>query len=345
MKYKIKDLFYVETGVRITEKDVYEHQGNIPCVTSQTLNEGIAWYADEKWLDTFTKNGKKVIVNTPCLTWAKDGDAGTLFYRDYKFYPNDHCGVLIAKDVSVINPLWLLYTQQEHIKEYATNKDGQGMLYNEQMSEIVIDVPSISEQNDIVKVVNQINELITKAKDCLNNIYPLKTNIMNIGQPFKISDLFFLEMGKNITEEQIYSHQGSIPIITAQTKKEGIAWYADESYLKTISSENIINKKCITWSKNGNAGVIFLRDYKFFPTPDCGYMIPKNDNVLCEYVYFVYRNYFKQFSTSQSTQGKLGLEQMSEIIIYIPDIKTQKDVVEIYKSINDLEVGLLKATT
>ena len=93
---KISDVFIVQTGKRITQEDIYFHKGNIPCVTSQTTNDGIAWYGDETWLN---ENYGEYIVNEPCITWTKDGaHAGTLFYRDYLFYPNDHCGVLIPKE-------------------------------------------------------------------------------------------------------------------------------------------------------------------------------------------------------------------------------------------------------
>lgn len=34
---KISDIFLVKTGQRITEEEVYQHKGDFPCVTSQTV--------------------------------------------------------------------------------------------------------------------------------------------------------------------------------------------------------------------------------------------------------------------------------------------------------------------
>ena len=119
---KIVDLFHVTSGVRITEQEVYHHEGNLYCITSQTTNEGKTWRADEQWLKGFKKKNKQVIVNTRCLTWTKDGyNAGTLFYRDYKFYPNDHCGVLLPK-TNKINLKWLMYVYQQLIYSHVTSK-------------------------------------------------------------------------------------------------------------------------------------------------------------------------------------------------------------------------------
>lgn len=136
---KIKDVFHVTSGIRITQNQVYHNLGDFPCVTAQTTSEGITWKASREWLESFTKNGKKVIVDQPCLTWSKDGYAGKLFYRDYPFYPNDHCGVLIPK--KDINLKWFMYVFQPFIYTHVTAKKSQGMLYEAQMENVMVTLP------------------------------------------------------------------------------------------------------------------------------------------------------------------------------------------------------------
>ena len=93
----MSDIFYVICGKRITEEGVYNNIGKMPCITSKTTDDGITWYADEKWLYNFSKGSQNAIIKTECVTWSKDGNAGSLFYRNYPFYANDHCGILISK--------------------------------------------------------------------------------------------------------------------------------------------------------------------------------------------------------------------------------------------------------
>ena len=58
---ELDHIFVVRTGERIIESEVYRHKGDIPCVTAQTTNNGITWYADEKWLEK--EHGKSIITD------------------------------------------------------------------------------------------------------------------------------------------------------------------------------------------------------------------------------------------------------------------------------------------
>jgi hypothetical protein len=165
---RISDIFHVTSGIRITEKDVYEHEGNLPCVASQTTGSGITWRADERWLETFKKNRKSVIVNSSCITWTKDGyRCGKLFYRNYKFYPNDHCGVLLPKD-NKINLKWFIYTQQQLIYPHVTSKTAQGMLYEEQMANIKFIFPDENKENSVQNNIVKEYEKLQSVKEILS---------------------------------------------------------------------------------------------------------------------------------------------------------------------------------
>lgn len=145
--FLIKDLFEVTSGIRITQYDIYKNSGTFPVVTAKTKDNGIAWHGDKKWLETITKNGQMVIIDKECLTWTKDGaKCGTLFYRDYEFFPNDHCGVLIPK--LSLNIHWIKQQIQPIIFQNVVAKDAQGMLYEEQMANIEVEVP-IKEDGEI----------------------------------------------------------------------------------------------------------------------------------------------------------------------------------------------------
>lgn len=168
-EFLIKELFYVSSGIRITQENIYHNSGDFPVITSKTSNEGIAWYGNYHWLNSFKKNGKDVIIDKECLTWTKDGaKCGTIFYRNYPFFPNDHCGVLIPR--VNLNLHWIKKIFQPDIFKHVVAKDGQGMLYEEQMSNIKIELP-VKENGEIdVDLQNEIYAEYEKSDKLLQKI-------------------------------------------------------------------------------------------------------------------------------------------------------------------------------
>ncbi|WP_317368412.1 restriction endonuclease subunit S [uncultured Tyzzerella sp.] len=169
---KMEDVFEIKTGTRIIESDIYKYKGSLPCVTSQTINNGIAWYGDENWLKNNFKD--KIIDEKECITWSKDGNAGKLFYRNYKFYPNDHCGVLILKPefLEKVNLKWFFYTMEPYIKENVSQKNSQPMLYNSAMKNIRIPYPfpPIEEQNAIIELYDKLSNIKNNLENILSQI-------------------------------------------------------------------------------------------------------------------------------------------------------------------------------
>ena len=170
--FLMKELFDITSGLRITQNDIYNNSGDFPAVTSQTRNEGIAWYGDRKWLTNIEKNSKKVYVDKECLTWTKDGaKCGTMFHRDYEFYPNDHCGVLIPK--LELNLAWAKQKLQPIVYNHVVAKDAQGMLYEEQMANIEVDIPVDMNENIDIDMQNKIYqeyEILATIKKNIENL-------------------------------------------------------------------------------------------------------------------------------------------------------------------------------
>ena len=124
-EYSVQEIFHVESGKRVTEQQVYQHLGKVPVVTSKSLGEGISWYADEEWLK---RKGK--IYEHPLITWTKEGYAGKFFFRNYKFFPIDVCGVLVLRDEfkDKVNMNWFIFTQQENFYKNVYSKYGKNII-------------------------------------------------------------------------------------------------------------------------------------------------------------------------------------------------------------------------
>lgn len=170
---RIKEVFYIKNGERISERLAYLNQGNIPVATAQTVNNGVTYEANINWLRTLKDEG---LINEPCITWTKDGaKAGTLFYRDYIFYASDLCGVLIPKEEykDKINLKWFLYTQKANIDKQITSKSTQCKIYNTSMSNVEFQLPDIETQHLIANEYEKLNEIKKKIEVFIEKIEKL----------------------------------------------------------------------------------------------------------------------------------------------------------------------------
>lgn len=290
---KIKNIFRVCTGSRIIAEDVYKHQGAFPCVTSQTKDDGIAWRADEKWL--INNYGSKIIRANECLTWTKDGvGAGTMFYRDYSFYPNDHCGVLILKDEykDELDLKWFLFTHAAYIRSFATADSAKPMLYNGTVKEIDINYPfpDIVEQKRIVEQLERKKEIEEKIK----NIELMCEELKKIGvdnsyseyqaKDVEVASVFECISGNSgLTEEFIYNHQND-----DGEKCKVLSSSTDESTaMGNVSENTFLNGKkiksfrgCgILVSRNGDAGAMKYLQNGLYTMNDHAYIIHAKDKL------------------------------------------------------------------
>lgn len=236
---RVRDIFHVTSGARIVAAEAYKHKGNLPFVAAQTANEGIIRYSDEEWLKSFTKNEKSVIVTEPCITWTKNGYAGKLFYRDYKFYPSDDCGVLFLKKeyFDTVNLKWFVYTMEDYIKSFATSKSGQGKLFDTAMGKIPLpEFPEINEQNEFVKRYETLFNLksdLNKRSLKLSLLLSSNSSIRYSGEvvSYPVYRVFDIGSGNSkLREAYFYEHkpissQSTLPVYSASLENRGIIGY------------------------------------------------------------------------------------------------------------------------
>ncbi|MEC5425295.1 restriction endonuclease subunit S [Virgibacillus sp. C22-A2] len=200
-EYKVSDVFYLDTGKRITRKTLYNNlnqfigsENLIPIVSSGAKGNGIFGNATEDWLKNTYKRGRKTvnqswdpwknyvgadfIIDSSCVTWNTDGDAGTLFYRDYSFFPTDHCGVLIPKEkyTEKVNLKYFVYSQKYNFKQ---NSD-RGNLHKEQMANLTFMLPDIDTQNKIAEKVDELLDFYNNLTLLRNKIVKLRTTELTL---------------------------------------------------------------------------------------------------------------------------------------------------------------------
>lgn len=354
---KVKDVFWVKTGKRIVEEEVYHHKGNFPCITSQTSNNGITWHADQEWL--LERHGDKIVHADSCITWTKDGaKCGTMFYRDYDFYPNDHCGVLLLKEQfqDELNLKWFVYAYQDAVKNYVTQQGSQGMLYNQEMAEIEIEYPFPDKESVQDRVVAHCEKM--KKIKCrlhyqiqqLNDLLEYELKLANY-EEYPMEKLALLNKGSNkISEEMIYKNfdQSGVPVYSSATERSGLMGRVREECYSDFDKKGVEQE--LTWTTNGYAGRVFYRKEKYLYSEKCGRIVlrKKYQKVInVEYLMYILNQITYKYKTSESNNGKLDIIHMSHITVPIPldqegkiDTAAQNRVVEIYHEIEYIKERL-----
>ena len=165
---KVKDIFKVTRGyVLAATKTTREKTPSAPypVYSSQTSNQGLMGYYKEY----LYKNA---------ITWTTDGaNAGTVNYREGKFYCTNVCGVLISEEGYANKMI------SEALNKVAwkhVSKVGNPKLMNNVMSEIAISIPkNMKEQSAISNFFSNLDNLITLHQRKLDKLENIKKAYLN----------------------------------------------------------------------------------------------------------------------------------------------------------------------
>ena len=167
-KNRIKEIYTITRGQVLSTKKISKTISGINCYpvySSQTANNGLLGYYDKYLFDT-------------CITWTTDGEnAGTVKYREGKFYSTNVNGVLISKD-NLCNEC-----MSEIINMNTSNfivRNGNPKLMNNVMAEIEICYPKdIKEQYAISQILINADNEISDLKLKLDKIKNIKKGMMD----------------------------------------------------------------------------------------------------------------------------------------------------------------------
>ncbi|CAH0346753.1 restriction endonuclease subunit S [Bacillus sp. CECT 9360] len=166
-KRKIGEIFKVTRGQVLAATETSENKTDempYPVYSSQTKNNGLMGYYKDYLFDT-------------AITWTTDGaNAGTVNYRDGKFYSTNVNGVLLSDEgyankavAEALNCVAWKYV----------SRVGNPKLMNNIMSDIMISLPlAIEEQNMISEFFESIDHLITLHQRELNSLDNLKKSLL-----------------------------------------------------------------------------------------------------------------------------------------------------------------------
>lgn len=194
--------------------------------------------------------------------------------------------------------------------------------------------------------MNNIKEELEEEKKAIESFTIEKMNNIVL-KPINITKLFDLHQGNCIyTKKAIRQNNwgGDIPVISSNTENNGILDYIDKEYIK---EKDLITIPCISWSVDGNAGKMFVRNEKFVPNNHCGVMLPKSEKIDFDYIILTMQKDFFD-KAKNSSNKKLGNNQIEKLEVSMPidengeyNLEIQKKLAEKYREINKIRSKIL----
>ncbi|EDU56737.1 restriction endonuclease subunit S [Ureaplasma urealyticum] len=334
MSIKLKDIIYAKRGSTITSNEFKINPGSYPLISASAQNNGVFGY-----INSYMYEGGHITI-------SMNGNAGCVFYQKDKFSANSDVLVLSNIDNKISNNKFIFYWLKKHentkIKSLCKGTT-RLRLSNDDVLNLEINLPPIEEQNAIIsiiepieKVINNIKNIKFKIESLVNKYFDfLYSNLEDSNfKKYILGDLFTINRGQIINSKYIESNIGSYPVISSNTKNNGVFGYIN-SYM--------YDGEFITISADGAyAGTVFLQNGRFSITNVCFILIKNNDidfKFSNKFVYYILKKeqeVNKLKSQVGSSRPAVREYSLKEIKINLPNIEIQEKFSKIVEPLLNL---------
>lgn len=195
-------------------------------------------------------------------------------------------------------------------------------------------VPTVSEQERIVQLLQVIDERITTQNKIIEDLKKLKSAIsLNLlhsdtWEQFKIKDIAKIGRGRVISSIEIGQQKNpTYPVYSSQTSNDGIMGYLDDY---------MFEGEYISWTTDGaNAGTVFYRNGKFNCTNVCG-LLKLRKEFDAHFVSLVLAEATKKYVSTNLANPKLMNNTMGNIQIRLPKLEEQKRISIVFRVLQEL---------
>ncbi|WP_134078019.1 restriction endonuclease subunit S [Haemophilus haemolyticus] len=320
-------------GRVISKEYLANNLGDYPVYSSQTVNNG-----EIGKINSFDFDGEFV-------SWTTDGaNAGTVFYRSGKFSITNVCGLIKIQNNLELNYKFLFYWLSIEAKNHVYSGMGNPKLMSHQMEKILIPIPPLSVQTEIVKILDTLtaltseltSELILRRKQY--EYYREKLlNIDEMNKVIELGDVGPVRMCKRILKNQTAS-SGDIPFYKIGTfGKKPDAYISNKLFQEYKQKYSYPKKGDILISASGTIGrtVIFDGQNSYFQDSNIVWIDNDETLVLNKYLYHFYK-IAKWGIAEGGTIQRLYNDNLKKVKISIPPLKEQHRIVSILEKFETL---------
>lgn len=274
------------------------------------------------------------VFRGPCLIISLDGSAGSMTFKDENstFALNHHAGVLRLRDPKLLDLEYFKYRYEGLLSALAVS-DGSKTLSKKILETQIFELPSLSEQLSILSKYKKLDSIRTgllKHLNSIDKIQLLKLEASDDKTETKtIGDIFDLNQGHQITDLELYSTEGDVPVYTGNNELKG-------HWDKSIISEKDL--PCLSYPTKANPGVVYIQN-ELFDANNTAVLVPKaewRDKLVLEWFSIKLPPIFLDLMTSKEGVSYLNKDIVEKIEIEIPDKKVQEAEAEYFSKVKSL---------
>lgn len=328
---KVSEIAAVSRGKVMSKDYLQEHSGSYPVYSSQTENDG-----QFGTIDTYMFDGEY-------LTWTTDGaNAGTVFYRNGKFSVTNVCGVINIKP-KTLDVKFAYYYLNKEAPKHVNSGMGNPKLMSNVMEQILIPIPPLPVQHELVKIFDRFTEYSLEIKKELKlreeQFRAYSTILFDKCKKEStacLGEVCFVEKGKTPIQKAI---SGKFPLVVTTSERKTCNEYQ--------FSEPSVCVPLVSSRGHGVASlnhVYYQEGYFALGNILCA-LTPKNQNVLLAKYLYYYFEQTKDYTLVPLMKGganvALRIDDIIKVKIPVPSIDQQKKIIAILQEFDELCTNVL----
>ena len=346
--YKLKDLVNIKAGQLINKKYIDNNIGVYP-----VINSGIEPLG---YINKYNTENNSIGITT------RGANVGTILWTEGKYFRGNLNYGLTIKDKSILNERFLyhlLLNSEKQIKSKC-NFSGIPALNLSNLENIILTIPSLEEQENIVKVLDTLTTYKDTLKDTLKDTrkqYEYYLNeLMTFGEDeidyFELKDIFDLRNGYTPSKkEPSFWKNGEIPWFRMEDLRKSGSILSDSIQKvhrsgvkgKLFKKDTIIMATTATIGEHAIVTVDYLSNQRFTNFSLKEKFVNRLDMKFVYYYFFIVDEFAKK-NTQTSGFPSVNMKSLKKLNFPIPSLEKQKEIVSVldnfYKLTNDLSSGL-----
>lgn len=347
-------LFRISRGVVISKSYIAEHHGQYPVYSSQTENDGCLGC-----IDTYAVDGERI-------TWTTDGaKAGTVFYRSGKYNITNVCGMIecVSSDISC---KYVSYVFGVEAPKFVNKAMGNCKLMSNVVENILIPIPHIAVQDEIVRILDKFTELekeLEKELELRRKQYEFyRDELLTFGD-----DVERKKLGDVCSICTDYTAAGSFAAIA-----KNVQYLSEENYALLVRTMDIKSKfskgnpiyvdkhafeylwrvqlsvDSIILPNIGNCGEVYYLKPQDIPYKNAvlapNAILLRSENCNMRFLYYILQSSAFQWAlhriTTPGGQTKFNKTDLKKLEIPVPSPTEQERIVKILDKFNTLTTSL-----
>jgi restriction endonuclease S subunit len=256
-------------------------------------------------------------------------------YKDEssRFALNHHAGVLKVRDSKILNIEYFKHRFEKFLINLSVS-DGSKTLSKNLLEKQSFELPSLPEQESILRryqvlestklKIDKYYEVLSKLQHQMLDVPEVKTDRV------PLTDLFIINQGHQITDLELYSNDGQIPVYTGNNEIKG-RW-----------GKHIVNKEdlpCLSYPSKANSGVVYIQS-ELFDANNTALLIPKpewRNKLHLEWFRLKLPPIFLDLMTSKEGVSYLNKDIVESIYVELPVKEMQIEQASYFTKIENMK--------